>query len=140
MTAYDHRFSVLVIDGHAINDWADGTDVLQINSADDLGSLTKGSNRSVFVSSNKDGAQLVINLLQNSPDAKFLNDRIRSQKNLKTHSSVQAYYKDTVNGDEIKLIDGWFITKPNYVRGNGHNNYTCAIEFSIEDRILTEGK
>ena len=50
MAAYDHRFSVLVIDGHAINDWADGTDVLQINPSSDIGTLTEGINRSVFVS------------------------------------------------------------------------------------------
>ena len=41
MAAYDHRFSVLVIDGHAINDWADGTDVLQINPSSDIGTLTE---------------------------------------------------------------------------------------------------
>lgn len=140
MAAYDHRFSVLVIDGRSINDWADGTDVLQINPSSDIGTLTVGINRSVFVSTNKNGAQLVISLLQNSPDGKFLNDRLKSQANLKTHSPIQAYYKDTVNGDEIKLINGWFTAKPAYVRGNGHNNMQYTITFENEDRILTEGK
>ena len=140
MAAYDHRFSVLVIDGRSINDWADGADVLQINPSSDIGTLTEGINRSVFVSTNKNGAQLVISLLQNSPDGKFLNDRLKSQANLKTHSPIQAYYKDTVNGDEIKLINGWFTAKPAYVRGNGHNNMVYTITFEQEDRILTEGK
>lgn len=140
MAAYDHRFSVLALDGYSINDWTDATDALQINSADELGTLTKGSNRAVFVSSNKNGAQLVINLLQNSKDSKFLQDRLKSQSNLKTHAPIQGYYKDTVNGDEIKLINGWITTKPNYVRGNGHNNMTWTIEFEQEERNLTEGK
>ena len=140
MSAYDHRFSVLSVDGRSISDWADGTDVLQINPTDDIGSLTNGINNSVFVSTNKNGAQLVVTLLQNSADSKFLNDRLKSQGNLKTHSPIQAYYKDTVNGDEIKLINGWFTAKPAYVRGNGHNNMVYTINFEQEDRILTEGK
>lgn len=140
MSAYDHRFSVLALDGRSINDWTDATDALQINSADELGTLTKGSNRAVFVSSNKDGAQLVLILLQNSSDSKFLQDRLKSQKNLKTHSPIQGYYKDTVNGDEIKLINGWIATKPNYVRGNGHNPMTWTIEFEREERNLKEGR
>lgn len=140
MSAYDHRFSVLSLDGRSISDWADGTDVLQINPTADIGTLTEGINNAVFVSTNKNGAQLVVTLLQNSPDSKFLNDRLKSQGNLKTHSPVQAYYKDTVNGDEIKLINGWFIAKPAYVRGNGHNNMVYTITFEQEDRILTEGK
>jgi hypothetical protein len=45
-----------------------------------------------------------------------------------------------VNGDEIKLINGWFTAKPAYVRGNGHNNTQYTITFENEDRILTEGK
>ena len=99
MSAYDHRFSVLALDGRSINDWADATDALQINPTDDVGTLTKGINRAVFVSTNKNGAQLVLNLLQNSPDSKFLQDRLKSQGNLKTHAPIQGYYKDTVNGD-----------------------------------------
>lgn len=140
MSKYDHRFSVLSLDGRYISDWADGTDVLQINPTADIGTLTEGINSAVFVSTNKNGAQLVLTLLQNSPDSKFLNDRLKSQGNLKTHSPVQAYFKDTVNGDEIKLINGWFIAKPAYVRGNGHNNMVYTITFEQEDRILTEGK
>ena len=140
MAVYDHRFSVLAIDGRSINDWSDATDALQINPTADIGTLTEGINSHIFVSSNKNGAQLVVTLLQNSPDAKFLNDRIRSQGNLKTHSAIQAYYKDTVNGDEIKLIDGYFTAKPAYVRGNGHNAMQYTITFAQEDRILTEGK
>lgn len=140
MSAYDHKFAVLALDGRSIGDWADGGDVLQINATDDVGALTFGSNRAVFVSTNKNGAQLVITLLQNSPDSKFLNDRLKSQSNLKTHSPIQGYFKDTVNGDEIKLVNGWIIGKPNYVRGNAHNNMQWTITFEQEDRNLTEGK
>lgn len=140
MSAYDHRFSVLALDGRDISDWADATDALQINSTDDVGTLTRGINRAVFVSTNKNGAQLVINLLQNSPDSKYLQDRLKSQGNLKTHYPIQGYYKDTVNGDEIKLINGWITTKPNYVRGNGHNNMQWTIVFEDEERNLTEGR
>lgn len=140
MAAYDHKFSVFVLDGRAINDWADATDALQINPTDDVGALTNGINRSIFVASNKNGAQAVVTLLQNSPDAKFLNDRLKSQGNLKTHSPIQGYYKDTVNGDEIKLINGWMTAKPAYVRGNGHNNMQYTITFEQEERNLTEGK
>lgn len=140
MSAYDHRFSVLALDGRSINDWADATDALQINPTDDVGTLTKGINRAVFVSTNKNGAQLVLNLLQNSPDSKFLQDRLKSQGNLKTHAPIQGYYKDTVNGDEIKLINGWITAKPAYVRGNGHNNMQWTITFEQEERNLTEGR
>lgn len=140
MSAYDHRFSVLALDGRDISDWADAADALQINSTDDVGTLTRGINRAVFVSTNKNGAQLVINLLQNSPDSKYLQDRLKSQGNLKTHYPIQGYYKDTVNGDEIKLINGWITTKPNYVRGNGHNNMQWTIVFEDEERNLTEGR
>lgn len=140
MSAYNHRFSVLALDGRSINDWADATDALQINPTDDVGTLTKGINRAVFVSTNKNGAQLVLNLLQNSPDSKFLQDRLKSQGNLKTHSPIQGYYKDTVNGDEIKLINGWITAKPAYVRGNGHNNMQWTITFEQEERNLTEGR
>lgn len=140
MSAYDHRFSVLVLDGRDISDWADATDALQINSTDDVGTLTRGINRAVFVSTNKNGAQLIVNLLQNSPDSKYLQDRLKSQGNLKTHYPIQGYYKDTVNGDEIKLINGWITTKPNYVRGNGHNNMQWTIVFEDEERNLTEGR
>ena len=140
MSAYDHQFSVLALDGRSINDWADATDALQINPTDDVGTLTKGINRAVFVSTNKNGAQLVLNLLQNSPDSKFLQDRLKSQGNLKTHAPIQGYYKDTVNGDEIKLINGWITAKPAYVRGNGHNNMQWTITFEQEERNLTEGR
>ena len=140
MSAYNHRFSVLALDGRSINDWADATDALQINPTDDVGTLTKGINRAVFVSTNKNGAQLVLNLLQNSPDSKFLQDRLKSQGNLKNHAPIQGYYKDTVNGDEIKLINGWITAKPAYVRGNGHNNMQWTITFEQEERNLTEGR
>ena len=140
MSAYDHRFSSLSLDGHLINDWADATDALQFNFPDALGNLTTGTNRSVWVSSNKDGCQLVVTLLQNSPDSKFLSGRLKSQKNLKTHTPIQCYYKDTVNGDEITAVDGWIQNKPNYVRGNGHNNMQWTIVFAHSDEKLTEGK
>lgn len=140
MSAYDHRFSSLSLDGHLISDWADATDALQINGSADMGTLTEGINRAVFVSSNKNSAQLVLNLLQNSADSKFLQDRLQSQGNLKSHTPIQGYYKDTVNGDEIILVNGWITTKPNYVRGNGHNNMQWTIIFEQEQRNLTEGK
>lgn len=140
MSAYDHRFSVLALDGRNISDWADATDSLQFNFPDNLGELTSGTNRPVWVASNKNGCQLVITLLQNSPDSKFLNDRLKSQGNLKNHYPIQCYYKDTLNGDEIKAVDGWIQNRPNYVRGNGHNNMQWVIVFGNQESNLTEGR
>lgn len=140
MLAYDHRFSTLSLDGRLISDWADGADLLQINPSADIGALTEGTNRSVFVVTNKRSVQVVLTLLQNSPDAKYLNDKIKQQGNLKTYTPIQGYYKDTVNGDQIMLTNGWFTAKPAYVRGNAHNNMVYTITFESEDRILTEGR
>lgn len=140
MSGYDHLYMVVSVDGHTITDWADATDALQVNYSDAEGTLTKGIGRSIFVASNKDGGQLVLQLMQNSEDSKFLQDRLKSQKQLKNHSPIQCYIKDTVNKDEIKLIRGWILTKPNLVRGNGHNNMVWTIDFEAEESNYGTGK
>lgn len=140
MGVYDHQFSNLSLDGYPITDWADATDALQINPVSEKGTFVEGINRGVFVASNKKAVQLVINLLQNSPDTAFLNGLLQAQDNLKSYEPIQGYYRDTVNGDTIMLINGWFAPVPNYVRGNGHNNMTWTIIFEKETRILTGGK
>lgn len=140
MSRYDHRFSTLTLDGRNINDFADATDSIQFNYPDELGALNRGTNRAVWVASGKGGVQLVVTFLQNSPDTAYLDGRRKSQNNLKTHQPIQCYYKDIVNGDEIRATNGWIRTRPNYVRGNGHNNVQWTIEFENEDSNLTEGK
>ena len=141
MAIYDHNFTTLVINNRSITGWADATDAMQINPTNAKGTLTEGGNGNhVYVGSGKRGRALVLNVLQNHPDNKFLNELSETLSNPKTYSPIMAYYKDTVNLDEYSLINGYILDEPAYVRGNGHNNMQWTIVFADHQKLFAEGK
>lgn len=140
MTAYDHNFSVLNIDGYRITGFVDAGDSIAFNYPNAEGAITRGgqAGQYVFVASgNGTGVQLVIKLLQGHEDNKFLLERLKSQRNLKNHTPITCYYENVVSGDKITATDGWIVTRAGYVRGTAHNDSTWTIDFVNEDSQYT---
>lgn len=140
MTAYDHNFSVLNIDGRRITDFVDAADSIAFNYPNAEGAVTRGGQdgKYVFVASaTGKGVQLVIKLLQGSEDNKFMLERLKSQRRLVGHTPITCFYENIVSGDTITATDGWFINRAAYVRGNAHNDSTWTIDFVNEDSNYT---
>lgn len=140
MTAYDHNFSVLNIDGYRITEFVDAADAIAFNYPNAEGAITRGTNAGNYVfvaSANGKGVQLVIKLLQGGADNKFMLDRLKSQRELKNHTPITCYYENVVSGDKITATDGWLVTRAAYVRGTAHNDSTWTIDFVNEESLLT---
>lgn len=140
MTAYDHNFSVLNLDGRRITGFTDAADALSFNYPNAEGAITHGSNAGNYVfvaSANGRGVSLTIKLLQGHQDNKFLLERLKSQRELKNHTPISCYYENVVSGDKITATDGWLITRSPYTRGTAHNDGVWTIDFVKEDSQYT---
>jgi len=140
MSAYDHNFSVLNINGYRITGFVDAADSIAFNYPNAEGTITYGGQEGngVFVASaNGKGVQLVIKLLQGHEDNKFMLEILKSQRNLRNHTPASCYYENVVSGDTITATNGWMTTRSGYVRGNAHNDGTWTIEFTREDSNYT---
>lgn len=140
MTAYDHNFSVLNIDGRRLTGFSDASDSIAFNYPNAEGVLTLGGQQGQYIfnaSANGKGVQLVIKLLQGHEDNKFMLERLKSQRNLRNHTPITCYYENVVSGDKITATDGWLVTRAGYVRGTAHNETTWTIDFVNEDSDYT---
>lgn len=140
MSAYDHNFSVLTIDGYRITGFVDAADSIAFNYPNAEGAITYGSQAGQYAfvaSGNGKAVQLVIKLLQGHEDNKFMLERLKSQRNLKNHTPLTCSYENTVSGDTITATDGWIVTRAGYVRGTAHNDGTWTIEFVNENSDYT---
>lgn len=140
MTAYDHNFSVLNIDGRRITGFVDAADSIAFAYPNAEGAVTRGGQRGNYVfvaSASAEGVQLTIKLLQGHEDNKFLLERLKSQRQLKGHTPMTCFYENVVSGDTITATDGWFVNRAGYVRGNAHNDSTWTIDFVREDSNYT---
>lgn len=141
MTAYDHNFSVLNIDGRRITGFVDAADSINFAYPNAEGAITRGGQRNggyVFVASGSaTGVQLTIKLLQGHEDNKFLLERLKSQRRLVGHTPITCFYQNVASGDTITATDGFIITRAGYVRGNAHNDGTWTIDFVNEDSNYT---
>lgn len=140
MSAYDHNFSVLNIDGHRLTGFVDAADSIAFNYPNVEGTITNGGYDGEYAwvaAASGKGVQLVVKLLQGHPDNKFFLDRLKSQRNLKNHTPMTCYYENVVSGDKITATDGWMVNRAGYVRGNAHNDSTWTINFVREDANYT---
>ncbi|WXG60546.1 phage protein [Campylobacter concisus] len=111
MARYQHDTIVLLINGYEITAYADGSDVISIENAADAGAYTIGaSGRGVFTGSCNQSGTLTLKLLQHSEDCKFLQDLYNQQRTeFKSFSPMTMEFKDTLNGDELSGLNGFFV-------------------------------
>jgi hypothetical protein len=140
MSAYDHNFSVLAIDGYRITGFVDAADSIAFNYPNGEGTITYGAQAGQYAfvaSGNGKAVQLVFKLLQGHEDNKFMLERLKSQRNLRNHTPLTCSYQNIVSGDTITATDGWIVTRAGYVRGTAHNDGTWTIEFVNENSDYT---
>lgn len=141
MARYQHDYTVLLINGYEITGYAEGGDAINIENAVDAGAYTIGaSGRGVFTGSCNQSGTLTIKLLQHSPDCKFLQDLHNMQRsNFKGFSPIKMDMKDTLNGDEITGINGFFVNDGGVKRGDTHNPTEFKIVFERITKRLENG-
>ena len=131
MALYDHKQSVLVLNGYEITAFTDAADALSITESVDAGAYTIGANgKGVFVTNNNESGTLTIKLLQHSADNQYLS-ALRNQQRaaIKSFTPIEMYFKDTLNGDESVGQRGFFTSPVPLSRGNAHNDTTFVIAF-----------
>ena len=131
MALYDHKQSILTLNGYEITAFSDGADALAIVHVADAGAYTIGATgKGVFVTSGNESGTLTIQLLQHSNDNLYLSVLRNQQFNaMKSFTPIEMYFKDTLNGDEATGTRGFFTTPTGMSRGNAHNNTTWVIQF-----------
>ncbi|MCZ6102926.1 phage protein [Campylobacter ureolyticus] len=141
MARYQHDVSVLLINGREITAYADGGDVLNIENAVDAGAYTIGaSGKGVFTGSCNQSGTLTLKLLQHSEDCKFLQDLFNKQRsNFVDFAPLSMEFKDTLNGDELSGINGFFVSQGNFTRGDAHNPTEFKITFEKINKRLEKG-
>lgn len=141
MARYQHDYAVLLLNGYEITGYADGSDAISIENAVDAGAYTIGaSGKGVFLGSCNQSGTLTIKLLQHSEDCKFLQDLYNKQRNdFKNFSPIEMEFKDTLNGDEITGLNGFFLNNGTFSRGDSHNPTEFKIAFESINRKLENG-
>lgn len=134
MSVYDHSLYVVTLDGETIDDWNDATDCFNSTPVSEKGTLTEGINSYVFVASNKEARQVVISLLQSSPNSISLQKKMDMQDyNMATFPPMTMQTKNIITGDVETYSGGHFTTGTPVVRGNGHNPDVWTIVFAKYD-------
>ena len=141
MARYQHDTIVLYLNGYEITAYADGSDVISIENAADAGAYTIGANgRGVFVGSCNQSGTLTLKLLQHSEDCKFLQDLYNLQRSdFKKDNLLTLEFKDTLNGDELSGINGFFVNDGGLKRGDAHNPTEFKIAFERISKRLENG-
>ncbi|OJJ28151.1 phage protein [Campylobacter concisus] len=141
MARYQHDTIVLYLNGYEITAYADGSDVISIENAADAGAYTIGANgRGVFVGSCNQSGTLTLKLLQHSEDCKFLQDLYNLQRSdFKKDNLLTLEFKDTLNGDELSGINGFFVSDGGFKRGDAHNPTEFKIAFERINKRLENG-
>nr|DAY39208.1 MAG TPA: Protein of unknown function (DUF3277) [Caudoviricetes sp.] len=141
MARYQHDTIVLLISGYEITAYADGSDVISIENAADAGAYTIGaSGRGVFTGSCNQSGTLTLKLLQHSEDCKFLQDLYNQQRTeFKSFSPMTMEFKDTLNGDELSGLNGFFVNDGGLKRGDAHNPTEFKIAFERISKRLENG-
>ncbi|MBR8461477.1 DUF3277 family protein [Campylobacter sp. faydin G-24] len=141
MARYQHDYAVLLLNGYEINAYADGADALSIENGADAGAYTIGaSGKGVFLGSCNQSGTLTLKLLQHSEDVKFLQDLYNTQRNnFKAFTPLTMEFKDTLNGDSVVGLNGFFVSDGNFSRGDGHNPAEFKISFERISKKLENG-
>lgn len=142
MARYQHDTIVLLINGYEITAYADGSDVISIENAADAGAYTIGANgRGVFVGNCNQSGTLTLKLLQHSEDCKFLQDLYNQQRaEFGNHDDlITMEFKDTLNGDALSGINGFFLNDGGLKRGDAHNPTEFKIAFERISKRLENG-
>ncbi|MCG9064716.1 DUF3277 family protein [Laribacter hongkongensis] len=136
MTAkFDPKQVSVLLNGYAISDWADGSDVISYKAVTDAGSYTIGANGTgVFIANPDESHVLVLKLKQHSPENKWLNDQFRQQrKQIKSFTPFTLEIRDLLNEDVATGVNGFFTTPTDFTRGAGHNPHAWTIVFESGD-------
>jgi hypothetical protein len=141
MSRFDPKQVSVLIDGVLIDDWSDGSDVIDAKNATDAGALTVGANGTgVFVSNPDKSGTLALKIKQHSANNKYLAGRMAQQRNsLKAFTPVTLEIRDLLNEDVVTGVEGYFTTPPGFTRGNGHNPEVWTLVFVQLDIKLERG-
>jgi hypothetical protein len=141
MSRFDPKQVSVLINGVLIDDWSDGSDVIDVKYSTDAGALTVGANGTgVFVANPDKSGTAVLKIKQHSANNKYLSGLMAQQRNsLKAFSPVELAIRDLLNEDVVTGVEGYFTTPPGFTRGNGHNPETWTLVFVQLDIKLERG-
>lgn len=141
MATFDPKEVVVLLDGHEISDWADGSDVINLAFQKDAGEMVIGADgRGVFIASPDKSIKLTLKTKQHSADNAYLSKLYNQQKNrIKTFVPITLSIRDLMNGDVVTASKGYFTTHPGLVRGAGHNANAWTFVFEQGTVHLEEG-
>jgi hypothetical protein len=141
MSRFDPQQVSVLIDGVLIDDWADGSDVIDAKNATDAGAYTIGANGTgVFVANPDQSGTVALKIKQHSANNKYLAGRLAQQRqSLKAFTPMTLEIRDLLNEDVVTAVNGYFTVVPSYTRGNGHNPEVWTIAFEKLDIKLERG-
>ncbi|MCK3654220.1 hypothetical protein A4G19_12435 [Pasteurellaceae bacterium Macca] len=141
MATFDPKQVIVLLDGREINDWSDGSDVINATNQVDAGSMVIGADgRGIFIANPDKSGKLVLKTKQHSADNAFLSKLFNQQKNdIKSYTPVTLVIRDLLNDDVLSATKGYFTTPPTFVRGNGHNAQTWTLVFEQMTMTFEKG-
>lgn len=141
MAVFDPKEIIVLLDGYEIDDWADGSDVVQFTSSSDAGEWVIGADgKGVFIANTDKSGTLTLKVKQHSANNAYLNRLFNQQKNrIKAFVPMTLAIRDLLNGDVVTATKGYFTTPPSFTRGQGHNAKTWTIKFEQGSMHLEEG-
>ena len=141
MATFDPKEVVVLLDGHEISDWADGSDVINFAFQTDDGEMIIGADGTgIYIANTNRSGKLTLKVKQHSEDNAYLIKLRNQQKErIKTFTPMTLAIRDLMNGDLVTATKGYFTTPPNFVRGQGHNAQTWTFVFEKGAMNLEKG-
>jgi hypothetical protein len=141
MSSFDPKQVSVLINGVLIDDWADGSDVIDAKNTKDAGAYTIGANGTgVFIADPDQSGTLALKIKQHSANNKYLAGLMAQQRrSLKAFTPLELEIRDLLNEDVVTGVKGFFTTPPAYTRGTAHNPEVWTIAFEKLDIKLERG-
>lgn len=132
---------VVNLSSYQIDDWADGTDVIDVQWVDPASSYLAGADGGGIQIMNPSKAiRLTLKVKANGANAKWLNDQYNLQRNnIKGFTPLSLSATDLLNSDKAWGKKGYFTDGSPWTRGNGHNATQFSIIFHTGGMDLTPG-
>lgn len=137
----DSSECVLSLNSVQLGDWADGTDVINVEWVDPASTYLAGADgKGIQILNPSKAVRLTLKVKSSGPDAKFLNDQYNLQRNnIRGFTPFVLQAKDLLNQDLAWGKKGYFTDGSPWTRGNGHNAAQFSIVFHDGGMTLTEG-
>lgn len=141
MSRFDPKQVSVLINGVLIDDWADGSDVIDAKNTTDAGAHTIGANGTgVFIANPDQSGTLALKIKQHSANNKYLAGLLAQQRrSLKAFTPLELEIRDLLNEDVVTGVNGYFTTPAAYTRGTSHNPEVWTISFERLDIKLERG-